>query len=118
MPNATDRAQAVVHILGETHELDWAHNRTLVEVLRARGIDVPYSCLSGECGSCAATVVNGEVRMAKTAILGPEDLDNACPPSSPTHGATFWHVKRGRCLDPSKWSSDFEIDAHPDRRPG
>lgn len=40
----------------------------------AAGIDVPYSCKEGRCGSCAATVVRGEVDMATCDILEPDDL--------------------------------------------
>jgi 3-ketosteroid 9alpha-monooxygenase subunit B len=40
----------------------------------AAGIDVPYSCKEGRCGSCAATVVHGEVDMASCDILEPDDL--------------------------------------------
>lgn len=38
------------------------------------GIDVPHSCRQGQCGSCVATVIEGEVDMAACDILEPEDL--------------------------------------------
>ena len=38
------------------------------------GIDVPHSCREGHCGSCVATVVQGEVDMVACDILGPDDL--------------------------------------------
>ena len=40
------------------------------------GIDVPHSCREGRCGSCMATVVEGEVDMASCDILEPEDLQD------------------------------------------
>ena len=38
------------------------------------GLDVPYSCREGRCGSCVCTVVSGEVDMAPNDVLEPEDL--------------------------------------------
>ncbi len=40
----------------------------------AAGIEVPYSCREGNCGSCAATVVDGRVELGNTAILEEDDI--------------------------------------------
>ena len=72
--SSAGQADAVVHIGGETHEFGWDRDRTLVDVLLERGVDVPYSCRSGECGSCACNLVRGEVAMEKSDILDPEDI--------------------------------------------
>lgn len=69
-------ARAVVHLDGTTHEVEWPGEQTLVDVLLERGIDVPYSCRSGECGSCAARLVEGEVAMAASDALDQEDIDD------------------------------------------
>ena len=42
----------------------------------SKGLDVPYSCREGECGSCACTVVEGEVDTPPSAILDEEDIAN------------------------------------------
>lgn len=67
-------ASAVVSLDGETHTLDWPRQHTLVDIMLAKGIDVPYSCREGECGSCACTVLDGEVAMDNSEILDDEDL--------------------------------------------
>ncbi|WP_052074101.1 ferredoxin--NADP reductase [Rhodococcoides fascians] len=67
-------ASLTVELDGETHTLQWARNQTLVDALLSKGIDVPYSCLEGECGSCACTVLKGNVEMPQTDILDPEDV--------------------------------------------
>ena len=64
----------VVHLDGESHRFGWPTGRTLVDVLLDRDVDVPFSCKSGECGSCACTVVSGKVVMAKSDILDPADI--------------------------------------------
>ena len=68
-----DAATAEVELDGERHRLSWPRQRTLVDVMIAAGIDVPYSCREGHCGSCACTVVSGDVEMAACDILEPED---------------------------------------------
>jgi ferredoxin len=45
-------------------------------VLLGAGIDVPHSCREDRCGSCVATVVEGEVEMASCDILEPGDLQD------------------------------------------
>lgn len=76
--DATDAASGAaavqVDVNGDVHRLRWPRNRTLVDVLIAAGIDVPYSCREGRCGSCAATVLRGDVDMVACEILQPEDL--------------------------------------------
>jgi ferredoxin len=67
-------AQVDVELDGRQHRLSWPRTQTLVEMLLDAGIDVPHSCGEGRCGSCVATVVEGEVDMAACDILEPEDL--------------------------------------------
>ncbi|HME78437.1 MAG TPA: 2Fe-2S iron-sulfur cluster binding domain-containing protein [Mycobacterium sp.] len=63
-----------VDLDGQRHRLSWPRGQTLVDTLLDAGIDVPHSCREGRCGSCVATVVEGEVGMAACDIFGPEDL--------------------------------------------
>ncbi|WP_405134589.1 2Fe-2S iron-sulfur cluster-binding protein [Nocardia sp. NBC_01388] len=73
---AADAATVEVELDGETHELSWPRSQTLVDIMLSKGLDVPYSCLEGECGSCACTVLDGEVEMGNSEILDPEDIAN------------------------------------------
>jgi 3-ketosteroid 9alpha-monooxygenase subunit B len=68
-----EAATADVELDGQRHRLRWPRNRTLVDVLIAAGVDVPYSCREGHCGSCACTLVAGDVDMAASDVLEPED---------------------------------------------
>lgn len=81
-------AEAHVTLDGETHNLRWPRGRNLVDVMLAAGLDVPFSCREGNCGSCAATVVEGEVDLGNAAILEEQDIAEglflacqACPRS-------------------------------------
>ncbi|WP_072803347.1 ferredoxin--NADP reductase [Rhodococcoides yunnanense] len=67
-------AAAVVELDGQTHTFGWPRKQTLVEVMVAKGIAVPYSCREGECGSCACTIRRGRVEMENAEILDEEDI--------------------------------------------
>lgn len=73
---AADAASVEVELDGQTHEMSWPRSQTLVDIMLSKGLDVPYSCLEGECGSCACTVLEGEVQMENAEILDPEDIAN------------------------------------------
>ncbi|SNS96827.1 ferredoxin--NADP reductase [Rhodococcoides kyotonense] len=78
-----------VELDGEQHSLEWPSKSTLIDVLLAAGIDAPYSCREGECGSCACTLRSGTVDPGNITALAPEDVDDgyilACQakPTSP-----------------------------------
>jgi 3-ketosteroid 9alpha-monooxygenase subunit B len=72
--SSVDAATAEVDLDGQRHRLRWPRDHTLVDVMVAAGIDVPYSCREGQCGSCACTVVAGEVEMSACDILEPDDI--------------------------------------------
>ena len=73
---SADAATVEVELDGEVHTMDWPRKQTLVDIMLAKGIDVPYSCQEGECGSCACTVLDGKVEMDNSEILDPEDIEN------------------------------------------
>lgn len=70
-----DCATAEVEADGSTHTVLWPRSATLVDAMLAHGIDVPYSCREGQCGTCACVVVDGEVTMDDTGVLDDDDLD-------------------------------------------
>jgi ferredoxin len=67
-------AHVEVHLDGERHRVRWPCGQTLVDTLLDAGIEVPHSCREGRCGSCVATLIDGEVDMASCDILEPDDL--------------------------------------------
>lgn len=69
-----DGAMVAVELDGQIHELSWPRHQSLVEIMLHEGIDVPYSCQAGECGSCMCTVVEGKVTMDNCEILDPADI--------------------------------------------
>jgi 3-ketosteroid 9alpha-monooxygenase subunit B len=72
---ADDSPTVTVTIDGRQHQLQWPRQATLVDVMLSAGLDVPYSCREGQCGSCAATLIGGEVDMPASEILEPDDIE-------------------------------------------
>lgn len=70
-----DAPTVQVNIDGQQHQLRWPRQATLVDVMLSAGLEVPYSCREGQCGSCAATLLSGEVDMPASDILEPEDIE-------------------------------------------
>jgi ferredoxin len=70
----TELAHVEVDLDGHVHRLEWPPGQNLVEMLLDAGVDVPHSCREGHCGSCVATLIEGEVDMASCDILEPADL--------------------------------------------
>lgn len=77
-----------VELDGKTHTLAWPRKQNLVDLLLAEGIDVPYSCQEGQCGSCMCTLVEGEVHMDNPEILAPEDIEDGYILGCQAHPAT------------------------------
>ncbi|WP_459549203.1 2Fe-2S iron-sulfur cluster-binding protein [Nocardia sp. X0981] len=69
-----DAATVSVHLDGVGHEFRWPRSATLVDVLLSKGVNVPFSCREGECGSCAATLTAGKVDMGNTSVLDEADI--------------------------------------------
>ncbi|CDQ44546.1 3-ketosteroid 9alpha-monooxygenase subunit B [Mycolicibacterium neoaurum] len=74
LPSDGQGAEAEISIDGAVHHLTWPAGRNLVDTMIAAGIEVPYSCREGNCGSCAATVVEGQVDLGNAEILEEEDI--------------------------------------------
>jgi 3-ketosteroid 9alpha-monooxygenase subunit B len=69
-----DAVTARVRLQGATHELSWPIDTSLTETLLAAGIEAPYSCREGECGTCTAQLTSGKVRMLNNEVLEEEDI--------------------------------------------
>jgi 3-ketosteroid 9alpha-monooxygenase subunit B len=73
---ADERPDAVVEVSldGEQHRFPWPARQKLLDLLREKGLDAPYSCREGACSACACRLVDGEVKMLNNDVLDPEDI--------------------------------------------
>ncbi|HCW08993.1 MAG TPA: hypothetical protein DGG95_16680 [Cytophagales bacterium] len=66
-----DRKQHTVKIefQGKRFSLAVKFPNTILQTAKANGIDLPYSCEAGRCGTCAATCVSGHIWMSRNEVL-------------------------------------------------
>jgi len=59
---------------GTQHVVRVEGGQSLLQAMLAVGLDVPYACEEGYCGSCAAKCLDGEVVHAHNDVFGAEEL--------------------------------------------
>jgi 3-ketosteroid 9alpha-monooxygenase subunit B len=64
-----------VEIDGQTHRLPWPAGRRLLDVIIEAGLNPPFSCRQGHCGSCALRLLRGKVDLVNNEVLEQEDFD-------------------------------------------
>ena len=68
-------ARASVTLGGRTRTVPVARGRTVLEAVRAAGLDPPFSCQSGVCGACRATLTRGDVHMRARMALDDAEIE-------------------------------------------
>ncbi len=78
---------------GEDHTVPIAAGETLLQAALAAGIDAPYLCTEGRCGTCLSWLRNGDVTMESARALSPRNKERgyvlACQ-SRPSSAAPIW----------------------------
>ncbi len=69
-------ARLEVELDGERHALAWPAGVRLLDLLRDRGLDAPFSCREGACAACTCRLTGGEVKMLANDVLDQTDLDD------------------------------------------
>jgi ring-1,2-phenylacetyl-CoA epoxidase subunit PaaE len=66
--------KVVVHYARQTHHFTTAWPDTILKAAQKQGIDLPYSCNTGRCATCAAHCRKGSVIMSNNEVLTDGDL--------------------------------------------
>ena len=77
-PNATDDfspATVTVNLRGRQHDVALAAGDTVLESALKAGLEAPYACLGGACGTCKAKVLLGSVVMEQNFALSAGDVE-------------------------------------------
>ena len=61
-------------VRNEERSLIVKSGRSILKASLESGIQVPYSCTEGQCGTCRAKLISGEVKLRKNHILTDEEL--------------------------------------------
>ena len=69
-PGDAERARIVIVRDGLRREIEFHRDQpSILDCASAAGLEVPYSCTSGVCGTCRAKVLEGDVRMERNFAL-------------------------------------------------
>ena len=64
-----------IQLNGESHELEIASNKSILQAAMTQNIAMPYSCRSGMCSSCKASCVSGKITMTEGHFLEQKEVD-------------------------------------------
>lgn len=69
-PGDAERARITIIRDGLEREFDFSKNDpSILDAASTAGLEVPFSCTSGVCGTCRAKLVEGQVRMTRNFAL-------------------------------------------------
>jgi len=69
-PGDAERAKVIIVRDGLRREIDFSKDQpSILDAASAAGMEVPFSCTSGVCGTCRAKVLEGDVRMERNFAL-------------------------------------------------
>ena len=76
-PGDAEVARVTIIRDGLRREIEFRRDQpSILDCASAAGLEVPYSCTSGVCGTCRAKLVEGQVRMERNFALDKADLAN------------------------------------------
>ena len=74
-PGDAETARIVIVRDGMRREIPFSRQQpSILDAASAAGMEVPYSCTSGVCGTCRAKVIEGEVRMERNFALDKKEV--------------------------------------------
>lgn len=74
-PGDAQQARIVIIRDGLQREIDFHKDQVnILDCATAAGLEMPFSCTSGVCGTCRARLVEGEVRMARNFALDKNEV--------------------------------------------
>ncbi len=87
--------EIVIELDGKTTTATYRNGDTLLQTARSTGLQAPYSCETGSCGTCMARILHGSARMVNNDALEDDEVAEGyvltCQalPTSPTVEFTY-----------------------------
>ena len=88
LADAFTAAAVTVGLRGSKREVDLAAGDTVLESALKAGIEAPYACLGGACGTCRAKVLMGSVTMEQNFALPPAVVEDGYVLTCQSHPTT------------------------------
>jgi ferredoxin-NADP reductase len=76
MPPDKNDYHVQIELKGELHNFSILYPDSILQAAKKNKLDLPYSCETGKCGSCAALRISGNVWLSNNEVLTEEDLRN------------------------------------------
>jgi ferredoxin-NADP reductase len=74
LPPDTDAHQVSLSINGFVHQLIVQYPDSILKVAKKMGLEMPYSCEAGRCGTCVALCKSGKVWMSYNEVLMDDEI--------------------------------------------
>lgn len=74
-PPDTEAHRVGIRLADQAYAFVTQYPETILQTAKKQGIPLPYSCESGQCGTCAATCVSGKVWMWRNDVLLKEEIE-------------------------------------------
>jgi ferredoxin-NADP reductase len=87
MEQETEAAGGVIEFAKSGKTCTLPATRTLLEAAEMNGVNIPYSCRQGQCGTCATRLLEGEIAM---------DCEDGLDPALKARGYVLTCVARGQ----------------------
>lgn len=88
-PGDAEKAKVVIIRDGLQREIEFSKDQpSILDAASAAGLEVPFSCTSGVCGTCRCKVVEGEVRMERNFALDKKEVEAGFVLSCQAHPLT------------------------------
>lgn len=75
LPPDENDYEAEITLNGKLHHIEVRYPKTIMQAAHDYGIQLPFSCESGQCGTCIAHLEEGELWMSYNEVLTPKDLE-------------------------------------------
>jgi ferredoxin-NADP reductase len=75
LPPDTKQHEVTIHYGGKTWAFPVQYPNTILQTAKLIGIDLPYSCEAGRCGTCTATCKHGKVWMSRNEVLLDKEME-------------------------------------------
>ncbi|TMH10122.1 MAG: phenylacetate-CoA oxygenase/reductase subunit PaaK [Betaproteobacteria bacterium] len=75
LPGDAERSRIIILRDGLRREIEFRRDQpSILDCASAAGLEVPFSCTSGVCGTCRAKLIEGEVRMERNFALDKNEV--------------------------------------------
>jgi len=77
-----------MHADKQQYVLDVPYNKTILDAALEKGIELPFNCKAGRCGTCVCKILNGKIWMHNNEVLTDVDIEQGLALTCTGHPAS------------------------------